>query len=165
MGGIRPISPCSRGWFHQSRYSKGRTPAARGCATCLWWKPWLNVWLTTSSAITRACHALARRRRPSSPPAASNTVCTPPRMAAVGVVGEGHRQVDLQSGGGVHALARGAEVVVEGAACLPSTVPRHVHRLGREPGLRPPLRHLTSQRGGCTRRSDRPREVSWMSHV
>jgi len=52
-------------------------------------------------------------------------------MAAVGVVGEGPRQVDLQSGGGVHALGRGAEVVVEGAACLPSTVPRHVHRLGR----------------------------------
>ena len=39
------------------------------------WKPWLNAWLTTSSAITLACHAPARRNKPSAPPAASYTGC------------------------------------------------------------------------------------------
>ena len=37
-----------------------------------------NAWPATSSAITRRCQASARRRNPSLPPAASNTVCMPP---------------------------------------------------------------------------------------
>jgi len=45
---------------------------------CCGWNPWLNAWLTTSSAITRACHASARRSRPWLPPAASYTLCMPP---------------------------------------------------------------------------------------
>src|SRR6516225_565472 len=43
-------------------------------STCWGWKPWLNAWPTTWSAITRRCQAAARRRRPSMPPAASKTV-------------------------------------------------------------------------------------------
>ncbi|HKA85662.1 MAG TPA: DUF1801 domain-containing protein [Acidimicrobiales bacterium] len=35
----------------------------------------MNAWRTTSSAITLTCHAAAKLKRPSAPPAASYTVC------------------------------------------------------------------------------------------
>jgi hypothetical protein len=49
---------------------------------CCGWNPWVYAWLTTSSAITRACHASASRSRPSLPPAASYTLCMPPHCHA-----------------------------------------------------------------------------------
>src|SRR5215510_11776308 len=44
-------------------------------SVCRGWNPWLKAWLTISSAITRECHASARRSRPLRLPAASYTLC------------------------------------------------------------------------------------------
>jgi len=52
-------------------------PVGGESAVCWGWKPWLKAWLTTSSAITRRCHASARPSRPSSPPIAWYTLCIP----------------------------------------------------------------------------------------
>src|SRR6516225_9976925 len=42
-------------------------------STCWGWKPWLNAWPTTSSAITRRCQASARR--PFHPPPRRQFAC------------------------------------------------------------------------------------------
>jgi hypothetical protein len=67
-GRRRPVLDRSR------RPLDGPSPGADRCRG--------NPWLSTLSGITLACHALARRSRPSAPPAASCTVCMFPGHAA-----------------------------------------------------------------------------------
>ncbi len=77
----RSISSCGPLplWIRTTEVSSGSARVAAGPprasaqyaasrSLCCGWNPWLNAWLTISSAITRECHAPARRSRPAGRP-------------------------------------------------------------------------------------------------
>ena len=79
-GGLVPVGVGKGG-----RTTDASAQYAASRSVCSWWYPWLNAWLTTSSAITRRCQATPtgggrHRHPPPRRPSPWPTIAQPARM-------------------------------------------------------------------------------------